>query len=146
MIALVSILLVGTLPIKGWPIALMLLSTLNLSLISPLAVVVAEALEDSDVSNCRALNVQSWLWSFWVVFLVFECLLCYLAISKVYERIKPQSPYARDSIRNVLLRDSALYYISCVFLFVDLGVSISTQEQDRGNLFHQLVFLDTRPS
>jgi hypothetical protein len=97
----------------------MLLSTL----ISPLAVVVAETFED--VSNCRALNVPSWLWSFWVVFLVFECLLCYLAVSKVYERIQPQSPYARGSLRNVLLRDSALYYISCVLLFADLRVSMS---------------------
>lgn len=90
-------------------------------LTSSLAEVVAETV--GDVFNCRALNVPSWLWSFWTVFLVFECLLCYLAISKVYDQIQSQSPYTRDSLHNVLLRNFALYYISCVLLIIDLSAS-----------------------
>jgi hypothetical protein len=111
----VSIRLAGTLQIKGLPIELTLLSMLT----SSLAEVVAETV--GDVFNCRALNVPSWLWLFWTVFLIFECLLCYLAISKVYNQIKSQSPYAQDGLHNVLLRNFALYYISCVLLFIDLS-------------------------
>jgi hypothetical protein len=103
-----------------------------------LAKVVAETF--GDVFNCRPLDVPSWLWSFWVVFLVFECLLCCMTIYKVYERIKSQSPYTRDRFRNVLLWNSALYHISYVLLFVDLSVSAS-QPRNRIVVIHSINLL-----
>jgi len=79
--------------------------------------VVAETL--GYLSRCRAVVVPHLLWLFWVVFLTFEALLCFLAVLKAYERIKSQGKlvFSSGGLQNIMLRDSVLYYILIMIIY-----------------------------
>ncbi|KAJ2912591.1 hypothetical protein MD484_g7814, partial [Candolleomyces efflorescens] len=75
---------------------------------------------------CFALNVWDKFYLFWAPMLVFECLLCTLALSRgIQAFIFDRSQFRNGNLIRVLLRDSVLYffvmcatYLTCLLVWL----------------------------
>ena len=77
---------------------------------------------------CIPLDVPHYLFAFWIPIIAFESLLCGMALFRGFQAFRYRQNVLRAGrhLVTLLLRDSIIYYIMCVFFYKRFSVIVLT--------------------